>query len=244
MKPEFVFPVFAQTPVAKHYFCSVSVKEGGVYKENEYEIKGVHLKSSASPIEIVGAAQDRMRFILDEIQAGRKLDGYAEYKRVADLERKIEESIRKGESVFLKKMFIKTAASYAKGPEESPYRYHTLWNEVFAPSYSSLEEPPYVVLKFPMTTESKSKMAAWIASFEDRGLADRYIRYLQKVQKTEIKTMYIAKDYVEAYGIPKEILRAVDIKRVILDLTVIDRMVLETIGLKPKHETLVSEMGY
>lgn len=244
MKPEFVFPVFAQTPVAKHYFCSVAVKEGGVYEENEYEIKGVHLKSSASPVEIVGAAQERMRFILDEIQAGRKLDGYAEMKRVADLERFIERSIRAGESIFLKKMFIKTAASYAKGPEESPYRYHVLWNEVFAPSYSSVEEPPYLVLKFPMLTETKSKMAAWISSFEDKGLADRYVKYLQKVGKTEIKTMYISKDYVESYGIPKEILRAVDIKRVILDLTVIDRMVLETIGIKPKFETLISEMGY
>lgn len=56
--------------------------------------------------------------------------------------------------------------------------------------------------------------------------------------------MYISKDYVEAYGIPKEILAALDIKRVALDLTVIDRMVLETIGLKPKHETLMSEMNY
>lgn len=244
MKPEFVFPVFAQTPVAKHYFCSVSVKEGGVYKENEYEIKGVHLKSSASPVEIVGAAQDRMKYILDLIQRGEEIDGYKELKRVADLERTIEKSIRNGESVFLKKMFIKSPTSYAKGPTESPFRYHTLWNEVFAPSYSSVEEPPYLVLKFPMLTDTKTKMANWLDSFKDKGLRDRYIAYLQKVQKTEIKTMYIAKDYVEAYGIPPEILSGVNIKRVILDLTVIDRMVLETIGIKPKHETLVSEMGY
>lgn len=244
MKPEFVFPVFCQTPVAKHYFCSVSVKEGAVYKHNEYEIKGVHLKSSASPVQIVGPAQDRMRYILDLIQGGGEIDHYEEATRVANIERTIFDSIHKGEPTYLKKMFIKNPNGYAKPPEESPYRYHVLWNEVFAPSYSTVEEPPYMVLKLPMTTSTKSKMQDWLNSFEDKALAARYARYLQRTGKTDIKTMYISKDYVEAYGIPKEILAALDIKRVALDLTVIDRMVLETIGLKPKHETLMSEMNY
>ncbi len=244
MKPEFVFPVFAQTPVAKHYFCSVSVKEGGVYEHNEYETKGVHLKSSATPVEIMNSSQDRMKYLLDLIEAGGEIDHDEEINRVADIERTISKSIMSGEATYLKKMFIKTPQSYAKPPEESPFRYHVLWNEVFAPSYASVEEPPYVVLKLPMMTDTKTKMQTWIDGFQDKALAGRYIRYLQKTGRADIKTMYISKDYVEAYGIPKEILSAINIKRVILDLTVTDRMVLETSGFRCKHETLLTEMGY
>lgn len=244
MKPEFVFPVFAQTPVAKHYFCSMSVKEGGVFAKNKYEIKGVHLKSSASPAVLINEAQARMRKILDDVEAGKLISEYEEITRVADLERRIINSIRNGGSEFLKKMYIKSPTSYSKGPEESPYKHHTLWNEVFGPSYSEVEAPPYVVLKLPMTTTSGKKMQEWLNGFEDKGLADRYRKYLARTGRTEIKTMYISKDFVEAYGIPREIMRAIDVRKVVLDLTVIDRMILETLGSRPKTETLLSELGY
>jgi hypothetical protein len=42
MKPEFVFPVFVQSPVAKHYFTARLVEEGNVYPDIRMEIKGVH----------------------------------------------------------------------------------------------------------------------------------------------------------------------------------------------------------
>lgn len=244
MKPEFVFPVFCQTPVAKHYFASMSVKEGAVYKKNKYEIKGVHLKSSASPLEIVGASQKRMVDLLEEVQDGLDIDPYIEAKRVADLERAIIESISKGESTYLKKMFIKVPTSYAKPPTESPFRYHTLWNEVFGPSFTEVDYPPYLVLKLPMITETKRKMNEWLTTFKDQTIAQRYRKYLDSNGKTEIKTMYLSKDYVETYGFPAEILAAINIKKVILDLTVIDRMYLETIGIRPKPDTLFSELGY
>ena len=244
MKPEFVFPVFAQTPVAKHYFCSSSVKEGGVFKSNKYEIKGVHLKNSASPEIIVKTAQNRMTSILEEIQAGKLLNLGDEIRRVADLERTIIASIEKGESTYLKRVYVKTPQSYTKGPTESPYRYHTLWNQVFGPSYSEVDAPPYAVLKFPLLTTTKTKMMTWLKEMKDRTLADRYVKYLQENGKSEIKTIYISQDFVQAYGIPKEIRDIINIRKVVLDLLVIDRMILETIGYRPKYDTLLSEIGY
>lgn len=244
MKPEFAFPVFAQTPVAKHYFCSVSVKEGAVYKEHDYEIKGVHLKSSSSPASIILPSQDRMKGILTDVYNGKKLDLHSEITRVADLERQIINSIRNGKSEYLKRIFIKAAASYGEGPEKSNYRHHVLWNEVFGPSYAMVEAPPYVVLKFPMTTTTKTRMKTWIDSFSDIGLANRYRAYLERTGRTEVPTMYLSKDFLEGYGIPNEIMRAVDTRKIVLDLTVTDRMVLETLGYRPKFETLLSEQGY
>lgn len=244
MKPEFVFPVFAQTPVAKHYFCSMSVKEGAVYKSNQYEIKGVHLKSSASPAVIVKPSQERMIATLEAVQAGKKINMLDEINRVATLERTIHDSIMKGEVTFLKKLFIKSPSSYAKGPEESNYRFHTLWNQVFGPSYSEVDAPPYVAMKFPMITESKRKMVEWLASFKDQILAERYREFLKSTNRTEIKTMYVSQDYMQAYGVPEEIRNAINVRKVILDLTVTDRMFLETLGLRPKRDTLLTEMGY
>lgn len=244
MKPEFVFPVFAQTAVAKHYFCSMSVKEGGVFKKNKYEIKGVHLKSSASPASIVLPAQESMMAILDSIEAGGLIDEFAEVTKVADVERKIFASIRNGESEFLKRLYIKGAGAYQKPPEESPYRFHILWNEVFAPSYARTEDPTYTVLKLPMTTTTKTRMMTWINSFEDKALAKRYKDYLARTGRDKIPTMFISKDFIDAYGFPKEILAAIDIKKVVLDLTVIWRMYLATLGHRAKTDTLLSEMGY
>lgn len=244
MKPEFAFPVFAQTPVAKHYFCSVSVKEGAVYKEHDYEIKGVHLKSSSTPASIILPSQERMKGILADIYNGKKIDLYNEILRVADLERSILNSIRKGNSEYLKRIFIKAAASYSLDATKSNYRHHVLWNEVFGPTYGTVEAPPYVVLKFPMITDTKTKMAKWIDTFSDQGLANRYRKYLVDTGRTEVPTMYLSKDYLESEGIPNEIMRAVDTRKIILDLTVTDRMVLETLGYRPKFETLLSEQGY
>lgn len=244
MKPEFVFPVFAQTPVAKHYFCSMSVKEGAVYKNNKYEIKGVHLKNSAITVEIIGKSKDRMIEILERIQAGKKINNYSEIKRVADLEREIIASVSAGETKFLKRMFVNKANSYKLDETKSPYRHHTLWNKVFGPSYVEMDAPPYTILKLPMTTTTKRGMSEWLASFEDTALAERYRKYLKETDRDVIKTMYIAQDFVQAYGMPKEIRTAIDFRKIVLDLTVADRMILETIGHRPKYGTLLSEQSY
>lgn len=244
MKPEFMFPVFAQTPVAKHYFCSVFIKEGHVYGENEHEIKGVHLKSSSSPATIVLPAQDNMIEILDMIQDGELLSLNDQITRVADLERKIYTSLMSGEPEFYKSMFIKSASSYTQDETKSNYRFYDLWMEVFAPSYHKVEPPPYTVIKVPLTTQSRAKTAAWIAGMEDRNLANRLTAWLAKGGRDKLPTIYVSSSYVESYGMPKEISCVIDTRKIILDLTVINRMTLETLGYRPKLATLISEMDY
>jgi len=244
MKPEFMFPVFAQTPVAKHYFCSVFIKEGHVYGENEYEIKGVHLKSSASPASIVLPAQDNMIRILDTIQEGKLISLYDQVSEVANLERKIQHSLISGEPEYYKSLFIKAASSYTQDATKSNYRFYDLWMEVFAPSYHKVEPPPYTVIKIPLTTRTRAKTAAWIAGMENRQLADRLTRWLAAGGRDKLPTMYISSSYVESYGMPKEIEQVIDTRKIILDLTVINRMTLETLGYRPKLTTLISEMDY
>jgi hypothetical protein len=244
MKPEFVFPLHCQTSVAKHYFASIAVKEGNVYPKHKSEIKGVGLKNSAAPKELIKDSQAKMVEIMETIHAGKKISLTRELKRVADIERKIKESLLKGNVEYYKQSKIKAAEAYARSAEESPYAYHIFWNAVFAPKYNPVEVPPYGVIKIPLLTDNPTKLKKWVESIEDKELATRLAEYLIKTGKKALGTFYISSQYVKSNGIPEEFKPIINFKKIALDLTSQDRMILETLGYYPKVDWLISELGY
>lgn len=244
MKPEFVFPVHCQTSVAKHYWASILVKEGNVHAKMKDEIKGVNLKNSAAPKSIIDNAQEKMKEILSKIYDGKKISIIAELKRLADIERNITTSLLNGDVEFYKMSKIKTAEAYTKGPKESPYQHHDLWQTVFAPKYGNVEDPIYIVIKVPTILDNKTAVKNWLDSIADRELAERMAKWLIEYNKTSLPTMYLSTQYVKSYGIPEEIKSIISIKRIVLDLTGTDRMVVETLGYYIKDGMLMSEQGY
>ncbi len=244
MKPEFVFPLHCQTSVAKHYFASIAIKEGNVYPKHKVEIKGVGLKNSAAPKALIKDSQAKMEEIMTTIHAGGKISIVKELNRVATIERKIRESLLNGDVEYYKQSKIKEAAAYARSETESPFAYHTFWETVFAPSYKSVELPPYGVIKVPLTTDNPTKLKQWVESIEDLELKDRLANWLALNNKRALGTTYISKQYVGSYGIPKEIKSIINFKKIALDLTSQDRHILETIGYFPKAKWLISELGY
>lgn len=244
MKPEFVFPLHCQTSVAKHYFASIAVKEGNVYPEHKTEIKGVGLKNSAAPKDLIKDSQAKMKEILVKVHAGQKISLTQELKRVADIERKIKSSLLNGDVEYYKRSKIKEAQAYARSAEESPYMHHMFWEEVFAPKYNSVELPPYSVIKIPLTTDNPTKLKNWLMSIADQELKDRFAVWLARNNKRAIGTIYLSMQYVGSYGIPVEIKQVIDFKRIQLELTSQDRMIMETLGYYPKVGWLISECGY
>ena len=244
MKPEMVFSVFCQTSVAKHYFTSMVAKEGNIGATPEIEIKGVYMKNSAAPPSLIKDSQSKMADIISTIESGKKIEIVKELKRVADIERKISASLLNGDVEFYKTAKIKNAESYAKSAEQSPYLHHTLWTEVFSPKYGNVEQPPYGVIKIPTSIYNKTHLKNWVDTIADRELADRLARWLARMNKTTLGTMYVSTQYVRSHGIPVEIKSIIDFKRIALELTTTDRMILETLGLFAKVGWLVSEMGY
>lgn len=230
MKPEFVFPVFGQSPVSKHYFTAMLVKEGSVYKDIKMEVKGVHNKSSANPPSIMEPAQKRFEEIIRTIMSGEMISGTKELNDVLEIEKKIYQSLRTGSSEFYKRMNIKEATAYGEGPKESNYAWYTCWDKVFAPKYGTIPEPPYDSLKIPTIIKSQTNWKTFLAGIKDRDLHDRLVAFCEDHNKKIIKTFYISVDYVEASGIPEEILDIIDYKRIILDLTNVRRMLLDTLG--------------
>lgn len=244
MKPEYMFPAFALTSVAKHYYTCIRVKEGSVYKDVEMEIKGVHLKNSAVPADLNAMYNKRMTSIMNSVIEGKEISLIEVLQELSGIEKMIFNSLMVGETKYFKYNKIKQSTAYTKGPTESPFQWHTFWNEVFAPKYGIIPEPPYSVIKIPTTCLNKSTLKAWMANIEDRELAARMENYFTRLGKTTVKTLYLSIDYVSAFGIPEEMKQVINQGKIILDLTKTYRIILESLGFFAKKNMLINEQGY
>ena len=244
MKPEFVFPVFAQTSVAKHYFTFKLIKEGMVYASPDPEIKGVHLKNSAAPQELVARAQKKMVDLLQQVLAGDLIDIDKELLHVADVEREISKSLLAGELIYFKRSRVKAKTAYTKGALESPFQHHTFWQMAFAKTYSDISPPPYSVIKIPTTLDTPTATKAWIESIENPDVKEGLIQWVKEHNKKKLPTVYLNADYVKAFGLPQEIIPIINTKKVLLELTMTHRMILDSLGFGIKPNWLLTEMGY
>ena len=241
MKPEFSFPVFAQTPIAKHYFTMINVKEGNVYAKPSFEHKGVGLKNSAVPDNLIHQSQKDMNDILLTVFKGGKISIIEEITKVYDVELGIIKALNAGNVSYFKKARIKNGESYVKSDELSPYQHHNLWEVVFSPRYGQIDTPPYSVIKIPTTLCNITSLKRWLDTMEDREMADRLSVWLSTRNKTNLPTMYLSIMYVRAFGIPEEIKAIMDVRKIVLDLTYSNRLVLATLGYFQKKGMLVSE---
>jgi len=144
MKNEFRFDSFGTTNETKHYFAIIGCREGNVYSHYEQENKGVHLKNSALPEEIMESASNLMYDICVSNATKGEVSISNVIKHIVKLENSIKDRIREGGSDYFAYNQIKTAQTYRLEPNRSPYAHYLLWDEVFAPKYGKCEEPPYV----------------------------------------------------------------------------------------------------
>jgi hypothetical protein len=244
MKPEFTFPVFVQTSVAKHYYTCTLVREGNVYSEPELEVKGVNLKSSATPKIIIQEAHANMEHILNTIQSGQKLSLLDQLTMVGNLERKLTASLLNGDIVYFKQGKVKNKEAYVRDEDGSPYAHYKLWNSIFAPKYGVIPEPPYSTIKIPTTAYNITGLKAWLDVIEDKEFASRVSDWVIGRGKKELPSIYLPIGYVKSFGIPEEVKQVMDIKSIILDLTYVFRATLESVGFLAKEGRLISEHGY
>jgi hypothetical protein len=244
MKPEYSFPVFAQTPVAKHYYTFKTVQEGNVFSEPEMEIKGVHLKNSAAPKSVIKPAHEKMKTILEAITRNEKISILKEIKDLVVIERNIIASVLSGDTEFYKQSKIKAPEAYSREKEMSPYLYHMFWEDIFQAKYGQVEEPAYNVIKIPTIVENITGVKKWLSVIKDEELARRLEAWLVKYNKRSLPTIYISTQYVKGFGIPEEIKPIINVKKIVLDLTLVNRMILESLGYCPKDGWLLHELGY
>lgn len=244
MKPEYTFPVFGLTSVAKHYFTAKVIQEGQVYNEPEMEIKGVHLKNSSSPPDIIETASETMREIINTIMRGELISLLDFLTKCADLERKITNSLLAGEIHYYRKSKVKDAKAYTTDELKSPYVHHLFWEIVFKDKYGSIAPPPYSVIKIPTNMATPTAVNRWLASIPDREVARKLVEWMTLSGKNKLPTIYLPALHVSAYGLPNEVKSVIDTKRIVLDLMNVFRMISETLGFFLKPEMTFCEMGY
>jgi len=241
MKNEFLWLVHDPCEVSKHYFAYTVIQEGNVFSEPDIEIKGVHLKNSAVPKFVIQDAKEIMKYILSSVANNEKIKFNYIVDKIKILESNIHESILTGSPVFLKKSKIKNKEAYSLDETKSPYSRHVFWQEVFAPKYGNIQDPPYDVIKIPTVIRTRNNLKDWIDSIEDIDLKNRLVNWIEKNNKTNLPTIYLNDTYVLGNGIPEEIKSIIDIKRIQLDVTIQHRIILETLGIMLYDDKLVSE---
>lgn len=232
MKNEFYFPVFVPTQVAKHYYAKVSVQEGNVFGEMDMEIKGVHLKSSNAPKEIMDEAKAMMDSIMSSIMKEEPVSINAIMTRIADIERNVIDNIRKGGYGYFRKGQIKTPDSYIDKEQATPYVQYLLWRDCFAPKYGEIQEPPYMSVKISADLSSPAKTKTWLSKIEDKEIVARIENWMVRNNKKHMGTAFMLPEQsIQLNGIPPEILAAMDMRKIVLDTTKVFYLVLETLGI-------------
>jgi len=241
MKSEFLWQSFIPTSVSKHYFAQTIMQEGNVFKTPETEIKGVHLRNSAVPKLSIDNGNKLMNYILDSIKDNKKVSLNYVLSEIINMELGIIESVKKGETIYLKKSKIKSKEAYSLDEFKSPYQRHQLWVDVFEQKYGNIEDPPYDVVKIPTTITSKPLLIEWIDGITDYELKERLTVWLERYSKKDLPTLYLNETYVKGNGIPEEIINIIDIKRVVFDMTIQHRLILETLGVLINDEKMIHE---
>ncbi|UKS72110.1 DNA polymerase [Klebsiella phage KpLz-2_45] len=215
MKNEFLFPVFMLTSRAKHYAANKRVQEG-VYIEDR-EKKGVELIASNSPAGVRKDLDLMIEEIVDSVTEGKMLELSRYLRWVARWEYTIYESIRKGETTYLKAARVKEEEGYTKKTEEqnTPYLNYELWQEVFAPKFGLIEPPPYSALSFSIIHDTKTKTEKWLANWKDQEMAKRMRQFLAAKNKTYLGRILLPESIVMSIGIPEDILEATNIRKII-----------------------------
>ena len=228
MKNEFYFPVFVLTSRAKHYFAYVAVKEGVVFPKMKTEIKGVALRSSNVPPAINRQAHALMRYIMDEVMAGRKVSLMRILRAVGKIEEGIRKDIYAGGFDLLPSTTIKTKEAYRN--ESSPYSHHDLWESAFAHKYGHAPQLPYVAIKVNLTSDNRSRYREWIASMDDREVAEKIDAWMTANGRTDLGVIMLPQEILAMHGIPAEIIPAANIRDLVSNTMTPFYLMLESFG--------------
>jgi len=241
MKNEWLWLSISPAEVSKHYFAWAVIQEGSVLTKPELDLKGVHLKNSAVPVEVTKHAKDLINGICIKLASNEKISFRDTMKEIISVEERIIKSINSGEVTFFKRSKIKNDTAYAQEKTKSPYQRHTFWNDVFGPKYGMLQEPPYDVIKVPTTIKSKTKLKEWLECIEDLELRGRLYNFLVTFNKTSLPTIYINLDQAKGRGIPPEILKVIDVKRIVFDCTMQHRILTQMLGVMLNENLMLRE---
>ena len=229
MKNEFKFDVFVPMLVAKHYCAIMDYKEGSLFDEHKMEIKGVHLKSSNAPADVMERAELMMKDFMLSVYNGRPIDIRKYLQFTADIEHEMYDSFKRGELEYFKTLQVKPPESYKKGLEATPIKAHDFWNATFGTKYGEAPAFPYYSFKASTTLTSRTDVADYLEEMEDKTLAKKIGDYMKSIGKHDMPTINVPESAI-ATGMPLEVMEALNGKGIVADATNVFYMLLASIG--------------
>ncbi|WBF04822.1 hypothetical protein [Erwinia phage vB_Ea277G] len=213
MKNEYLFPVFVLTSRAKHYFANMAVQEGVIFKEYDFERKGVELIASNLPPVIRKDLDGVLHYIIDSVTNDEPVSIHKILRMVARWEYTVMESVMSGETDYLKTARVNEEEGYST--ENSRFINYEMWQRVFAPNYGACEPPPYSALSFSITPDTKRKTEQWISTWSNRTAADEMTAWLASRGKSYVGEMLLPEAIILSVGIPKEVLPVIDVRKIV-----------------------------
>lgn len=232
MKNEYYFSVYLLTNIMKHYCGLKDAQEGAVFTDSQLEMKGVGFITSKIAEDIMDRFQ---AYVKDTILAAIRTDIYLTPEfilaPVIAQEREIRDGIRAGGYEIYSTEQVKNKESYKAEGNNATYKQFVMWQEVFAPKYGYVDEPPLSTLKIPVDLDKKRKIAAWLDAIEDKAVAIRMKDYLDRNNKSDFTSIQVPLQLALSGGIPKELVMVVDEKRATKQIMSPYYMFLESLGL-------------
>lgn len=239
MKNEYYFNIFSLTPVAKHYMAYMNAREGGVYSSPKLEIKGVELRSSNAPDQVMEMVKDYICYIFDTITIhGDTLSMKEILKPIYELEKDIYNDIQNGGYKYLRTMSIKDPESYIDAEDSSAYKQHLFWQNIFAPVYGYVDDPPYSAIKVSVNLRNRKSIDAWIESIDNVVIKEKLKEHFIKTNYNSMSTILLPEPIVSGYGVPKEILAIADSRKLIMGIVSPFYLILESLGIFLRNKNM------
>ncbi len=242
MKNEYYFPVYALTNQTKNYFAFISVREGNVYSKMKLEKKGVGIRSSKIPRNVMDEFDKYIHFLMNRIIEVQNITLDEMFDIPYRAESMVRDSILEGKSTYFQTAQIKAADSYKGGYDAPAQKLHRLWEHVFADKYGAAPPIPYTALKISTSLTSKKKLDAWINSIEDLELADRMRSYLKNEARKDVGTMYVPQVTIGFGTIPPEIVSIINVNKQLMNVMSPFYLTLESFGFylkNPSNTTMI-----
>jgi len=230
MKNEYYFSVFAMTGRAKHYYAYRAAQEGNVFKSPKIEIKGVALRNSNTPSDIVGASHQLMHELMTRVLRNEPLSLTDVLNQVKEIEIGLNRRMVQGDPSVFKVIQIKTKDSYKSTAKSSNYDHYLLWQHAFADKYGPAPDLPYRAVKIVLTTDNPTRFQQWLNTMHNQRIASHVRQFFEERIRKEMSMVLLPEDLVIEKGIPDEFRTILDHRSMIAQLMEGFYIVLESMG--------------
>lgn len=239
MKNEYYIPIHCLTPSAKNYVMVQGGQEGNMLPEVELVTKGVELRSSKIPEPILKQFDIYKRDVFLTLEQGGTLETRDIVQVPVTIEHRLLESLTKGETDYLFNIYIKNADAYSREEDAAQWKYHLMYEAIFAPEYGHVTDIPYTAFTVKVDLGTKTKLKKWLDALPNHAMKKRAEDYLTENLITGINAMTFPSALFQGKTLPKEIIDVIMVKPLVMLVMSPWYLLFESFGiyLKNKHNS-------